>query len=297
MNAFKKLKANRSVFVVLGLLLLILYTISFLFPLFWALLTSFRKEIYFMDRPFGWPENLPGFADYFANYRLVWDILYVPTSKYGNVYVVEMFYNSICYTVVCTITHTLTPCLAAYACAKYNFKFGKFMYGIVIVTMILPVIGNLASEIQVAKFVGAYNNLFGVAIMKGHFLGTNFLIFYAAFRSLPNDFKEAAEMDGANQMQILLQIVLPLVKTTIGAIALLSFISYWNDYTTAMIYLPDMPTIAYGLQYFTSSSSNESSNVPVVVSACTMITIPILIVFVLFKDKLIGNMAVGGIKG
>ena len=79
--------------------------------------------------------------------------------------------------------------------------------------------------------------------------------------------------------------------------ALLSFITYWNDYTTAMIFLPNMPTIAYGLQYFTSSSLNEASTLPVKIAACTMVIIPIFIVFVIFKDKLIGNMAVGGIKG
>lgn len=292
MNAFKKLKANRSVFMIAGLILLVIYTISFLFPLFWALLSSVRREIFFNPQPFAWPEEF-----YFENYKVVWEMMAVPTNAYGNIYMEEMFFNSICYSVVCTIMHTLTPCIAAYAVAKYNFKFGKFMYGIVIVTMILPIVGNLPSQIQVAKFTGAYNNLFGVAVMKGHFLGTNFLIFYAAFKSLPNDYKEAAEMDGASQLQILLKIVLPLVKTTIGAIALLSFITYWNDYTTAMIFLPDMPTIAYGLHYFTSSSLTEASSLPVKIAACTMVIIPILIVFVIFKDKLIGNMAVGGIKG
>ena len=64
-----------------------------------------------------------------------------------------------------------------------------------------------------------------------------------------------------------------------------------------MIFLPNMPTIAYGLQYFTSSSLTEASSLPVKIAACTMVVVPILIVFVLFKDKLVGNMAVGGIKG
>lgn len=292
MNAFKKLKANKSVFMIIGLILLIIYTISFLFPLFWALLSSIRRESLFMASPFAWPEEF-----YFENYKVVWDMMAVPTDAYGNIYLEGLFVNSILYSVICTIMHVLTPCIAAYAVAKYNFKFGKFMYGIVIVTMILPVVGNLPSQIQMAKFTCAYDNLLGVAVMKGHFLGTNFLIFYAAFKSLPNDFKEAAEMDGASQLQVLLQIVLPLVKTTIGAIALLSFITYWNDYTTAMIFLPNMPTIAYGLQYFTSSSLNEASTLPVKIAACTIVIVPILLVFVAFKDKLIGNMAVGGIKG
>ena len=121
---------------------------------------------------------------YFENYKVVWDMMAVPTDAYGNIYLEGLFVNSILYSVICTIMHVLTPCIAAYAVAKYNFKFGKFMYGIVIVTMILPVVGNLPSQIQVAKFTGAYDNLWGVAVMKGHFLGTNFLIFYAAFKSL-----------------------------------------------------------------------------------------------------------------
>jgi ABC-type glycerol-3-phosphate transport system permease component len=234
---------------------------------------------------------------YFDNYIYSFDNMAVPVKGLGNIYIVEMFYNSICYALVSTIMHTLTPCIAAYAVAKYNLKFGKFMYTIVIVTMILPIVGNLASSIQVSKWTGTYDNFWGIAISKGSFLGTNFLIFYAAFKSLPNDFKEAAEMDGASQLQILLTIVLPLVRTTISAIALLSFTGYWNDYTTAMIYMPSKPTIAYGLYVFTHSTDNKSSFVTVWVSACMMVTLPIFVVFIIFKDKLIGNMAVGGIKG
>lgn len=292
MNGLKRIKSSKGIFVVLGIVLLLVYSISFLVPLFWALLTSFRQEIRFTMNPFAWPEEM-----YWGNFSYAWDNMIVRVAGLGDIKIIEMFYNSICYTVVCTIMHTLTPCIAAYAVAKYDFKLGKLMYGIVIVTMILPTIGNLASEIQVAKFVGAYNSVFGVAIMKGHFLGTNFLIFYAAFKSLPNDYKEAAEIDGASQFRILISIVLPLVSTTIGAIALLSFIGYWNDYTTAMIYLPDRPTIAYGLYRFTTGSTNESNYVTRRMAACMLVTVPIFVVFLIFKDKLIGNMAVGGIKG
>ena len=90
---------------------------------------------------------------------------------------------------------------------------------------------------------------------------------------------------------------MPLVKTTIGALALLNFITYWNDYNTAMIYLPSMPTVSYGLYRFTRSTDNKATFVTVWVAACMLVTIPICIVFMLFKDKMIGNLAVGGIKG
>lgn len=292
MKRVKHLKSARGVFITLGVIFLLIYAISFLTPLFWALMTSFKREIEFMVDKFAFPSEF-----YLENYVYVWNEMAVPVKGIGNIYIVEMFFNSIVYTLVCTLTHTLTPCIAAYAVAKYKFKFGEFMYGIVIVTMILPVVGNLGSSLQVAKAVGTYDSLFGVAIMKGSFLGTSFLIFYAAFKGLPNDYKEAAEIDGASQLQILLSIVLPLVKTTIGALALLNFITYWNDYNTAMIYLPSMPTISYGLYRFTRSTDNKATFVTVWVSACMLVTIPIFIVFMLFKDKLIGNLAVGGIKG
>ena len=282
----------KNAFIVVGFALLLLYTISFLTPLFWALSTSFKNELQFMRDPFGLPKE-PDLENYFY----VFEYMAAPVPRVGNIYIEEQFFNSIVYTLSCTLTHTFTPFICAYAVAKFNFRFGKVIYGIVIVTMVLPVIGNLASEIQVSKAVGFYDNFFGVAIMKGHFLGTNFLIYYASFRSLPDDFKEAAEMDGASQLQILVQIVSPLVKTTIGAVALLSFISYWNDYTTAMIYLPSHPTVAYGLYYFTHNSINEASYVTVAIAACMLVTIPIFIVFLLFRNKLIGNMAMGGIKG
>lgn len=287
-----KIKTSKGFFVGGGLVLLILYTVIFLVPLLWAFLVSFKDELDFMTNVFGLPQKW-----LLSNYKYVFKEMAVPVSGVGDIFIEEMFFNSICYTVLCTIMHTLTPCICAYAVARYNFKFGKFIYGIVIVTMILPTIGNLASEIQVAKALHLYDTLIGVAIMKGHFLGTNFLIFYASFKSLPSGFREAAEMDGASQAQIFFKISLPLVKTTIGAIALLSFITYWNDYNTAMIYLPSKPTVAYGLYRFTHSTTNKASFVTVAVAACMTVTIPIFIVFILFRNKLMGNLTVGGIKG
>ena len=299
MMARNKQKLSKSIFLLVGFTLMLIYTISFLIPVAWALLTSTKHEIDFMINKFGLPGAGLKVKDhtYYANYVYAYKNIIVQVKGLGNIKIVEQFYNSICYSVVATIMHTLTPCIAAYAVAKYNFKFGKVMYTIVIVTMILPIVGNMASSIQMAKWVGTYDNFWGIAIMKGGFLGTNFLIFYAAFKSLPNDFKEAAEIDGASQLQILLNVVFPLVKTTVSAIALLSFIGYWNDYTTALIYMPSRPTIAFGLYTFTHSSINESSFVTKQVAACMMVTVPIFIIFLLFKDKLIGNMAVGGIKG
>ena len=289
----KQKRRRTDIFSAVGFILLTVYAISFLAPLIWAFLTSFKQETEFMLGVFAFPKALD-----FSNYRVAYNNICVPVrTGVGSIYIEEMFVNMLVYSLLCTVMHTLTPCIAAYAVAKFRFRFNKIMYGIVIVTMILPVIGNLASEIQVSKAVGFYDSFIGLAIMRGHFLGSNFLIFYAAFRSLANDFADAAKVDGASQWTVMTRIMMPLVKTTIAAIALISFITYWNDYMTAMIYLPSHPTISYGLYYFTHSSSNQSSFVTVQIAGCMLVCIPILLVFILFKNKLMGNMAIGGIKG
>lgn len=290
-----KQRKKIDVFVVIGFILLLLYSISFLLPLVWSLNTSLKEEIDFMNNKFSLATSFN-----FKNYITAFRIMSVPIIEKGRsvqIYSVEMIYNALLYATLSTFMHTLTPCITAYAVAKLNNKFGKVIYTIVIVTMILPIIGNLASEIQISKMLGVFDNIFGVAIMKGHFLGTNFLIFYAAFKGISKDFAEAAYIDGASEMSVLTKIHLPLIKTTISAIALLSFIGFWNDYTTPMIYLPTKPTISYGLFYFNTTTTNEANFVTVKIAGCMLVSIPIFIVFLFTRKKLIGNLTFGGVKG
>ena len=292
-----KTKMNWNILGIIGFVLLITYSVSFITPFLWAFNTSLKDEIDFMLDTFGIvnPKTI-----YLENYRLAYDLIEVTIMKNGAPYVVEFWEligNSVIYSVLCTIMHVLTPCITAYAVARYDFKFSKVIYTTVIVTMILPTIGNLASSIQVSKWFFTYDSFIGLAVMKGYFLGTNFLIFYAAFKSISKEYTEAAEIDGASQWQIMTQVILPLAKTTVSAVALISFIAYWNDYSTPMIYLPSHPTIAYGLYYFNNNTNNEASFVTVRLAGCIIVSIPILVVFILFKDKLMGNLTVGGIKG
>ena len=78
---------------------------------------------------------------------------------------------------------------------------------------------------------------------------------------------------------------------------LLSFIGYWNDYYIPMIYLPSKPTIAYALYCFQTTSVTSVSNVPAKMAGSLIVFIPVFILFLIFKKKLIGNLTVGGLKG
>jgi multiple sugar transport system permease protein len=171
------------------------------------------------------------------------------------------------------------------------------VYYIVIVTMILPIVGNLPSEITVAKFFGFYDHIWGLWLMKANFLGMYFLVFFEFFRGIPKEYTEAAKIDGAGNSMILSHIMLPLAKNTFFTVMLITFIGYWNDYQVPLIYLPSYPTAALGMYYMAYTTDNGLSTIPMRMTGAMLMLIPILIVFLIFQKRLIGNLAIGGIKG
>ena len=124
-----------------------------------------------------------------------------------------------------------------------------------------------------------------------------FLIFYGTFKNMPMAYSEAAKIDGASNLQILTKIMLPLAKNTFFTILLIRFIEFWNEYQGALLYLPSHPTISLGLYYMANTPDNEMVFVPMRMTASVMVLLPIIILFVTFSKRLLGNLTVGGIKG
>ena len=294
-NRIKK-RTLRQIFPLIFFVLLLIYCISLLIPMAWALMSSLKTRLDFRMDPLGFPTS---FA--WKNYVSAFNALYIQVSAGAgvrNVYLLEMFGYTLAYAVGATIAATLAHMVVAYICAKYTrFKITKVLYSIVIVTMILPIVGSLPSEMQVVRTLGLYNNILGAWIMKATFLGTHFLIFYATFKGISWEYAEAAFMDGASHARVMFQIMFPLAKTTVSAIALLSFIGFWNVANMSMIYMPDIPTVAYGLFRFQFSTGQESSSITVQLAGCTIVMFPIFVLYMCFKKQLIGNIAIGGIKG
>ena len=97
----------------------------------------------------------------------------------------------------------------------------------------------------------------------------------------------------------MIRIALPLVMNSFGLIFLLHFITYWNDYGTLLLYAPTHPTIAYGLYIFSTRSPGNDlklASKSVQMAGSIMIAIPTTILFVIFRNKLMGNLAIGGVK-
>ena len=166
---------------------------------------------------------------------------------------------------------------------------------IVIITMALPIVGSLPSEVRMVKALGLYQKIWGMWVLKAHFLGTYFLIFHAQFSMISKEYTEAAKMDGANPFRVMTQIIMPLAWSTISTVMLLTFVAYWNEYQTPLLYLETKPVLAIGIYSF--YTSYRVTNAAVKIAGLLMLTIPILTVFIIFQDKLMTNLSIGGIKG
>ena len=292
-----KIKNNRNIFTWIIFVFLAIYSISVILPLLWGFMQTFK------DGMFEWEFNKFGIPEewVFDNYILAATTalrIYVQDGAGGHfVYTPEMILNSLLLSISWTLVSLISHMLVAYACARFKFKLRGIIYGTVIVAMLLPIVGSLPSSIRIMKLLGLYDTFLGTLCMKASFTGTHFLVFYAAFKSVDMAYTEAATIDGANNYQIMFRIIFPLVFSTTMGILILSFIACWNDYYTQMIYLQSMPTIAYGLFDSQSYGDSAASSVTTVrLAVCFVACVPTLILFTLFRKKIMENIVVGGVK-
>ncbi len=277
--------------------LLLIYTLIMALLLLWAVSTSLKHPLDFRNNKLGLPSAQFGLA--WENFSIVFSNFSNTIISGGQQYFVD-FWGMLVYTLlyagVGALISSAVPCMVAYVCAKFDFKFNSVIYGIVIVSMALPIVGSAPSEMKILKDLGMYNTMWGNWIQKFHFLGMYFLVYYAAFKSFPNTYMDAAYIDGAGEWRTFLSVILPLIRNTFLTVLLIRFIDYWNDYQTPLLYLPSYPTLAVGLFHLSGSTVGELSWVPRKVAACIILLLPIMTLFIAFRDKLMGSLTMGGIK-
>lgn len=287
-------KKKHSVFELVVLVVLTLYTASMLFLFLWALNMSLKDgsgNLYI--------DTLKPTKDFmFENYINAFNALKVGVSG-KDVYLEQLLANSAIYSFGCAFMTVAATTIVAYCTARFDCWLSRLVHDMVIVVIVLPVVGNLASQVQLFNTLKIYDKLVGSYAMKFSFNNMYYLILYAAFKSLPNDYAESAYMDGASHFRVFWNIMLPLVSTLIGSIFLLYFISYWNDYQIPMVFLPSMPTASYALMTFTSGKGivSTAASISVQLAGGILVFIPIFAIFLIFRKKLMGNLTEGGLKG
>ena len=294
----RKQKTSEATFRIIVFTVLAVFSIIFVIMLGWTVLNSLKTKEDFNFYPMEFPKQLR-----FDNYSKVFGVLYIDVLKVGVGMIrynfSSMFINSLIYAVGCTFFTIFPKAICGYVFAHYNFRMKKFLFNLAMVVMILPVIGALASELSIMKFLGIYDNVLALMVMKAGFGGMDFLIFYTVYKGVSWEYAEAALVDGAGPFKIMMSIMLPMGKATIAIFSLTSFITFWNDWSVNVVYLPSWPVAAYSLYYFQNSTNNviAEGGVPFILTSSIIFCMPIFVLFIVFKKQMFENLNFGGLKG
>ena len=284
-NFVKKLKQTNLSRVIVFVVMLI-YAITMLYSVVWVVLASLKEHeellLYNMNGlPVDWL-----FDNYLKAFEYFGD---------NNTSFVGMFINSIWFSVGSALLSGFVTSISAYIFSKYEFRGKKIIFAIFMIAMLLPMYGNFPATYKLVQDLNLYNSPLYIIVGAAGY-GNTMLIMMGSFEVLSWEYAEAAEIDGANYYYIFFNIMFPLVRPAFIALTLVGIIGAWNNYMTPIIYLPDMPTLAAGLYIF-KDRMQYSMNLPAYFSGVVLSFIPTLVLFIIFRETIMENVAVGGIKG
>jgi len=265
-------------YVVLGLL-----AILFVSPLIFMIVTSFKTRGDATAIPPSWiPPNPTTEA-----YR---EILAAPGTP-----VLRWFANSLLAAAAHSVLVVATAALAAYPLARMEFRGKKIVFGMIVATLFVPpvilTIPNylIVGELQwldtiAAVIIPTAASAFGVFFLRQFFI------------SLPKELEEAALLDGANRFQTFWQVILPLSKPALVTLALLSFLTNWNDFLwpVYVLFSPENQTLPAGLSTLQSANSVRYD---LLMAGAVIASVPVLLLFVFSQRFIIEGVSRSGIKG
>lgn len=262
-------------------IVMLFVSILFLFPCIWVIISSFKGR----SELFSWPPSILPKMPTLENYVLAFEKGNFPLY----------FLNSAFVAVVATLLTLAISLMAGYAFAKYQFPFRNLLFAIVMATMMIPLEIIMIPVFRVIVATKMYNSLWGV-IIPAVATPTGTFMMRQAFIGVPSDYMEAARIDGAGETRTFIQIMAPLVTSTLSVLAIISFMWRWNDYLWPLLVISSKQH--YTLQLALASFSGEYSvdwNSLLAMSVLSMI--PTTTVFIIFQKQIIGGMTLGGIKG
>ncbi|TFI53893.1 carbohydrate ABC transporter permease [Mastigocladus laminosus UU774] len=256
---------------------LLLGVLIVLLPLFVVLLTSVAPS---GTTPTLFPQN--GWS--LANYREAW--------QQGKLLLA--FANSSLVALVVTGFQIVTSALAGYALARLKFRGRQALLLFVLATLVIPFQLLVIPIFLVLKW-GHLINTYWALILPTAANGFGIFLLRQYFLTIPVELEEAAAMDGANRLQILWQIILPLARPALVTLFLFTFIGEWNDLFKPLVFTtkPELRTVQLALAEFQEQFTN---NWPLLMAAVTIATVPILLLFFLGQRQLIQGIATTGIK-
>jgi ABC-type glycerol-3-phosphate transport system permease component len=252
-------------------------------PIIIAALTSFKPPQQVITYPPRiWPDEWT-----LRNYQIAFS-----ANPFGR-----FLLNSFIQSTLITVGQVVFSILAAYALAIIEFPGRKFVFFLIIGSLMIPFELTFIPNFQWVNRAGMANSFSGLTIP---FLASAFGVFLLRqfFLSIPRDLHDAALIDGAGYWRYLWAVVVPLSKGAIGALAIFAFLSAWNQYLWPLIITNsiDMRTIQIGIRFF-MTNIERGSDWGAVMAGAVIALLPTLIVFLVAQKQLVKGIAMTGLKG
>jgi trehalose/maltose transport system permease protein len=279
----RKIPITRILFwIVVGIIIIYL-----LFPFYWALKTSLTPDSHLYDTPVQYFPSNPTLAHY--------------GNVFSNGNFVRALLNSAIVGVSVTILALVIGASAAYALARFSFRGRTSMQYIILSMTIFPQVAILGALYQVVRTLNLYDTLWALIVTYMLFtLPFTVWVLTSFFRGLPKELEEAAYVDGANPFQTFYRIMLPLAAPGMVTTGLLALIAAWNEFLYALSFefTPDNYTVPVSITSFSSQVASAFA-VPWgdIMAATVVVTIPLVILVLIFQRRIIAGLTAGAVKG
>lgn len=261
-----------------GHLVMVVLSIFCLFPVYWMVVTSLRPANAIFETSL-WPSSIS--LDNYA-YAL------------NAIPIVHMLGNTLLISAVVTVIQLFTGLLAAYAFARWRFRLDTLVYSLVALTWLVPFQVVMIPNYLLVAQLGLLDSI--TALILPHFASALAILLLAqSMRSFPKEVIEAARMDGARSWRILWEVMMPNLRGTIASLAILIFISTWNEYFWPLLLsrTPENSVIQIGIQMFMTAEGTQWGPL---MAASTMASLPILLIYIVLQRQVIQSFMKSGIR-
>ena len=296
-TSFGAMTGRERLCFVLKYLFMALCVVVALFPIIWVILSSFKTNAEILSNGISLPTHFG-----FDGYQSALDM--APIFKF--------FGNSVIVTCCATVLNVLVFAMAGYAFARFRFPCDKLLYMLLSLSLVIPMTALLQPVYSVVNNLGLYDTKAGLILVNTALnMPMSLLILRGAFQSIPKAIEEAAYIDGANELQILWKVIVPLCKPALATFTLFHAVGHWNGYFNATMYINSRdkwPLMLIVREMVAESGTNmvhqsataiEDLAQPFTLQMAIIIftIIPILCVYPFVQKYFMKGMLMGSVKG
>lgn len=282
MDEYRSVKIKKTIIWIIVFILAFFWLLIAALPFFYMIMNSFKKQFEMLTK----------------------GVFSLPASLNINNYISVMqngffvyFLHSVIVTAVSLVLLLFITACAAYPLARMQFKLRTLLFGIIVACMSVPMHVTLIPVFKMVTNIGLYDKLtaligpyvaFGIPMSV--FIMTTFMA------GIPKELEESAEIDGSGKFKSFFSIILPLSKPGLSTLAIYNGVAFWNEFAFAktLTQSTKAATLPLALQIF---KGEHSMDIPRILTVLVLSALPMIILFIVFQDKLVKGMMAGAVKG